>query len=225
MLPARRRPPVLNSAGPELVGKCDLTQFIDRLRQEKRTQFVSLRAVCDPRMRKRDNPWAGRIRKVIYASGVINFVYGRLVNRQRRREQRAPTFAAAPRRWGRKLKGCPLIEHTNLAGETWLYLDIKLQSRVDQYRDCETGAVIPRDELLRWLPDYYRPKHQGVSREIVVRDFRLDHIAELRLGGERWTIEPAATELQKLLLPKRQQRSASRRAPANRPTTNKARRK
>lgn len=175
-------------------------------------------------MRKRGNPYFGNVRKVVYASGVINFVYSRLVNRQRRREGRAPSFRAAKRHWGRKLKGCPLIEHTNGAEETWLYLDLKVQSRVDQFRDAATGAVIPRDELQPWLPKYRKPT-QGVSREVVIRDFRLDHIAELRLCGERWAIEPAATELQTLLQPKRQKRSASCRAPANRPHTQKGRRK
>lgn len=184
--------------------------------------FVSLTTVTQPDMLKRGNPFAEVARKVTIVVGVIAWQYGRTVNRQRERESRPTDFQAMPRQWGQRIKNTPLVSHVvGEEGETRIYLEVKIESRTAHYFDRETNQRIPEDQLQPFLrPD--SPTRQNLDREVTLRDYRLDHIAELTLNGTRYTIAPAVSELRKYFppqstagaaKPKRPRRSVQSRKP------------
>lgn len=174
------------------------TQLLNRLMECSESTFVSLKAVTEPAMRKTGNPYAGKVKKVIIASGSLNFRYTRVVNRQRRRESLPEDFKAKQRQWGEKLPHCPLVRYVGEDGKERFYLDIKLQGRVEQYRHIDTGQMIARDVLQPWLRDQTTHR-QGVRYPIIQRDFRITNIVELRILGEVWQVRSGAAKLERLL--------------------------
>ncbi|MBK8583851.1 MAG: hypothetical protein IPL86_19180 [Flavobacteriales bacterium] len=186
------------TASLALMLKLTNTQLINRLKKTEECTFISLRAVVEPEMRKTCNPFHGRVLKVVTAAGSINFRYSRVVNSQRIREGKPADFKAKMRQWGEKLDDCPLIKHVNAWGRVSYYLDIKIQSRVDQYRDIETGRLITKDQLLQWLPPHQKTR-QGLNRVVSLRDFRIDRIAEIKINGEVWQVRSGFAKLERLL--------------------------
>lgn len=174
------------------------TQLLNRLKKTADCTFISLRAVVEPTMRKTGNPYFGRVLKIVSAAGTINARYTNAVNNQRVRESLPATFKAKPRQWGEKLKDCPVIRYETAAGRIRYYLDIKIQSRSDQYRDIETGAVITKDRLEEWLPPHQKTR-QGVRKVVSLRDFRIDRIAEIRIKGDLWQVRSGIAKLERLL--------------------------
>lgn len=174
------------------------TQLLNRLLKCSDCTFVSLRAVVKPTMRATGNPWHNRVLKVVTAAGTINARYSRMVNRQRTRENLPADFKAKERSWGTKLRDCPVIEYEHEDGNKGYYLDIKIQSRVDQYRDIETGKLIPKDALEEWLRPPQKTR-QGVEKRIAMRDFRIDRIVELKIKGDVWQVRSGVAKLDRLL--------------------------
>ena len=70
-----------------------------------------------------------------------------------------------------------------------LYLDFKVQYARATYIDRRTKKRIGQDELKQWLPKR-RTTRQQLDNEVILRDYRLDHIGELRINGELWTVRP-----------------------------------
>lgn len=165
-----------------------------RLLATKRHQFVGLVAITEPDMRVRGNPWAGHARKISWVAGVINARYARVVNRQRKREHKRQDFTASPRAWGVRLPNCPLVEYE---GEH--YLEIKVQHRRERFVDRRDRSEIPREELAPYLIAPSKPKRQGLHRSVALRDYRLDHIAQLTIAGETWSVRPCCLHLAKFL--------------------------
>jgi hypothetical protein len=151
-----------------------------------------------PTMRKEGNPWHGRVMKVVTAAGVLNARYSRVVNRQRVREGQPEDFRSKPRQWGERQPDSPLVKFVDRAGRPKYYLDIKIQSRTDQFRDIATGAVVTKDLLDPFLRPPQKTR-QGLVKRIAVRDFRIDRIAEIRIQGEVWQIRSGFARLQRLL--------------------------
>lgn len=174
------------------------TQLLNRLRKTSDCTFISLRAVVSPTMSKTGNPFHGRVLKVVSAAGTINLRYARAVNLQRSREQKPADFKARERSWGTKLPDCPVVEYTHEDGATRFYLDFKIQSRVDQYREIETGRLITKDQLEPWLRPPQKTR-QGVEKRIAWRDFRIDRIVEMKIKGDVWQVRSGMAKLERLL--------------------------
>ena len=155
---------------------------------------IGMTAVTTPDMRTRNNPFAGRVVKISRVNGWINWRYAKAVNRQRVRENRPADFRALQRPWGTRLKETPLVE----LGDR-LYLDVKVQQRHVVFRDLITGQLIPTALLKPYLRPPAKNPRQHLRREIILRDYRLDRVAELRINGEVWRPRKAWNRLQKLL--------------------------
>lgn len=150
------------------------------------TQFVGLTTLTVPDMRKRGNPFHDSVLKISTVNGVINSKYTRVVNRQRVRESKAANFRALERQWGTRIKSTPLVSHCTADGTTLLYLEVKLERRSWEFVDSETGAIIPEENLQPFLTPRRKSARQDLNREVVLRDYRLDHIAIVRIGGDVW---------------------------------------
>lgn len=165
-----------------------LHEFTQRLLDFSACHFVGLRAVHVPEMRVRNNPYHGRVLKLSRVNGCINWKYSRAVNRQRKREDKPQDFLAAERVWGNRIGFCPLVIH--LLDVPYFYLELKRERVERWYFDNETLQPIPEVELIPYLPKRAKSR-QKLDREVVLRDYRLDHIAEMSIDGETWQIDPA----------------------------------
>lgn len=167
------------------------------------SRFVSFTSVANPNMRIRNNPFAAKdaadrmlARKITIARGCIGFRYQSSVRRQQAREGKAKAdFVAGPRKWGSRIKGTPLVSHTGGPdGRQLLYLEVKIEHRGEKYFDRNTGQSIPLETIQPHLRSC--ESRQPIRRPVILRDYRLTNLAELTLDGTRYTIAPAAAELQ-----------------------------
>ena len=174
-------------------------QFLKRLRGVSDCRLIGLTAVTVPKMRKRDNPFFGRVLKITDAAGPIGWQYKRVVNRQRTRENAPADFQPQPRAWGQRLAGTPLVEHNGR-----FYLEVKVQNATSRFIDAETGEPIDRRELAPFLPA--RKSESGPTKKpIRLRDFAIADaasttgIAELRTNGQVWRVGAVFRRLQRTL--------------------------
>ena len=171
-----------------------LPQFVRRLNGIDRSQPVGMITVTVPDMKKRSNPYFGRVVKISHITCWINTRYSRSVNLQRIREAKSADFRARERAWGSKIEKRPLVEH-----DDQYYFEVKLQTRKSQLRLVETGEVIPPETIKPFLAPLKKNPRQRLNREVILRDFRVDHVAELRINGEVWRVRRPWNQLQKLL--------------------------
>lgn len=176
--------------------KMTIRQFQSRLLRIQPCKFVGITAITDPEMKQRGNPYRDRIIKLCKINGAINWRYSRAVNRQRTREEKPADFKAELRKWGARVERCPLVIHIE-DDVPRLYLEIKVQAATAKYFDILTDKEVPFETLQPYFPKR-RPSRQGLEKEVVLRDFRLDHVAELRIDREVWRIEPLWWRMQLL---------------------------
>lgn len=170
-----------------------------KLRAVRGPQPGSLVARTIPEMRRRDNPWAGLVHKLARVRGMIGvrvhrptgprgqpFLtdYARAVNRQREREGHPEIFFAQPRAWGERIPGTPLVEYRDR-----LYLTVRRQQVLQvEYLHAMTNDPIPAADVEPHLKRRGEGRRQGVQNPVVVRDYALDSIRQLRLEGEIYDV-------------------------------------
>jgi hypothetical protein len=173
-----------------------LHELTTRLLAFSATHFIGLRAMHEPQWRFKSakrNPYLGKVIKLSRVNGCINWRYAAAVNRQRKREDKPEDFVAVERTWGNRIHHCPLIIH--LMERPEFYLELKRERVERWYFDTRTLEPIPESELLPYLPKRAKSRQQ-LDREVILRDYRLDHIAELTINGETWQIDPSWWKLQ-----------------------------
>jgi len=173
-------------------------------------QFLGMTAITVPKMPKskggKKNPHHGHLIKISRVNGVIGWRYSSAVKRQLEREGKPDAFRAFPRVWGQRVNDTPLVVHINEDG-CHFYLEVKLQQRDWGYFDTRTGQRIDDATVRPWLskeppdikglaaedaatfPKFYdiaAATRQGTNAPVILRDYRIDHIAELRIGGEEY---------------------------------------
>jgi len=148
------------------------------LASRKGTSFVTIVALTDPRMRKRGNPYIGRVQKRSTVNGAIGWIYQNSVNRERARENLEPDFEAFPRKWGQRIKGTPFVEHK---GKTYLELKVERALSTEYLLD---GEVVDKSVIEEWLPKR-KPEgeRQEVDRPIILRDYDLANIKAITFDG------------------------------------------
>jgi hypothetical protein len=172
-----------------MVANLTLLELQKRLLKLSGTQFVGLTAVHEPDFVKRGNPFFGRVVKRSIVNGSINFRYQSTVQKQQIREGKPGEFVAGPRVWGQRVRGCPLVLHIGDDG-IQLYLEIKVEKCDRQYFDAVTFEPIAETLISKYFRKRKRPTRQQLLKPVELRDYRLDHIAELRCGRESVRVAP-----------------------------------
>jgi hypothetical protein len=146
--------------------------------------FVALRTRTDARLRKTGNPYPN-VRKLSRTQVVIGHKYENSVNNQRKREGSEPTFEAMPRKWGERKAGTPFVEHNGK-----LYLECGMLRVLDEPQYiAESGDELPREAIEPFLPTKgSNAEHQGVEKEVILRDYAIESITEITIDGERYEI-------------------------------------
>ena len=152
--------------------------------------FVTIESKTDPRMVKKHretgeaNPYLGAV-KVSRVNGIVNWIYSNSVNNQRIREDKANDFVAEPRQWGeRRLLASgnvsPFVDH-----KSNVYLELKVERSLGYHYEMPDGTIVPNQNIEPYLPAR-RPTRQGLDREVILRDYRLDSITSVTVNRERY---------------------------------------
>ncbi len=156
--------------------------LVDLLASVKGATFATLITETDARLRKTGNPY-GQIRKVSRVNVCLGFQYANAVNRQRTREGSEADFVAKPRQWGERLPGTMLVKH-----EDKLYLETKVEKSLGYAFFDAAGNELTAEQVQPFLPSRSTADRQETAKEIIVRDYSLDSIRSLAMGGETYVM-------------------------------------
>ena len=163
------------------------SELVDLLRGQS-TTFAGFIASTEPSMVKKDretkvpNPYLGRVRKfskVVATAG--DFDFESAVDRQRLRENPdADKYTVGQRAWGSHVADSGLVEHN---GKYYMrVLHPKSESMYIVDNRPATDAEVA--EIKRYLPVMKPSERHGTDKPIIYRDYSLDNILEIRIGGE-----------------------------------------
>jgi hypothetical protein len=112
----------------------------------------------------------------------------------------AEAFEPKPRKWGTHMidkKGLvskTMVEHTKADGEYNQYMQIMvISSTTPVYRYADTLEEVSKADLetIKSLipPKYSNAAHQGLKREVIIRDYKVQNIKQLRLNKTEYVVE------------------------------------
>ena len=130
-----------------------------------------------------ENPYYKNVTCTKFTNGVINFDYENAVKRQQGREGKEPVFEAKERAWGSHVTRA-MIEHKGQ-----YYVQIRVNNTYGhEYRN---GAEkINYNELKPFITPKKENDSQGVDKEVIVRDIKLDgSIDSITLDKVKYVIE------------------------------------
>lgn len=160
------------------------TELQVKLAQVRTATFATITTVTEPKMNKGGNPYFGRIRKKQTMNVTINFDYANSVNNQLKKEDKEAAFVPHARKWGERIQGTCLIQHKGQ-----VYLEAKPNGKPSASEYFCDGQSIDKSEIALYLPKVNsNAEHQGVEKEIIIRDFKLSSISAIKLQGEQYEI-------------------------------------
>lgn len=159
-------------------------QLVSMLRGIKGAKPVTIVTETDPGKSAKHK---GICVKQSHVNGMVNWHYEKAVNRQLEREGKDPSFEVQPRKWGERVAGTPLVEHKGN-----FYLEMKVERVLDtQYFLMDPhGGYIPttKEAVVEHLRPSRGAPNQGVDKQIILRDYKVDSIITLRMGGREYQI-------------------------------------
>ncbi len=162
-----------------------LSHLAGMLAVTKGAKFATITALTDAKLLKTGNPF-GKVNKRSRVNIVINFGYENAVNNQRGREGTARDFEAKPRTWGARIPGMPFVQHKGK-----LYLECKVERSLSHEYLTADGRTLTDDQVAPFQPSRHsNAEHQGVEKEIILRDYALEGIEEIAIDGERYKVDP-----------------------------------
>lgn len=175
----------------------DLNQFFTHLYQSRPGTFVGLTTETVPDMRKTGNPFLGRVTKRSFTTVQIGASYANAVNNRREKEGVADIepFTPKPRKWGVRINGTPLVIHVKKGEDKpRYYMECRVLSvnhEPEYYLDGRFVDSIPlRDQILSFISaPSSNAAWQGVTDEIILRDYALDSIVQVKMDKEVYVIE------------------------------------
>lgn len=159
----------------------DLLEMLSSL--DRRATFVSVVMDTEPQLvGGKSSPFHGRVKKISKMSCIINFSYENSVNNQRGREGIETLFEAAPRKWGARVVGTPLVRHKDQ-----YYLEVKVEKVLSSFFLVD-GMPRDRSELEGAIRQGGEGR-QGVDNPVILRDVSLLNIREITIGGVHYNIK------------------------------------
>jgi len=152
----------------------------------KGTTGISIDTVTEPKMRKTNNPYFGRITKHCTMNGMIGFDYENSVNNQASREGKK-TRKAKPRAWGVLTADRIFVTHKDE-----YYLQVKVQSLSDTPVYFDGDTEIDKEVIKPFLVESSGKSstQADIEKEVIVRDVKMSNVKEMRFAGGEYKIIP-----------------------------------
>lgn len=159
------------------------------LAHSKGAKIVTLTTITYPEVLKATPEAYRDIRKISRINGIVNFHYANAVNRQREKEGKSKDFVPKKRNWGTRLDGLPFVSHVTKDGQHRLYLELKVERVFETVYKTPDGTVVEEDVIKPFLKaKRSNADHQGVDKEVVLRDYPVDSIVTIDIGGETYIL-------------------------------------
>ena len=161
-------------------------QLIEHLVTETSgTTFVTIDISTVPSMRKTDNPFFGKIRKLQTMNGVIGYSYTDAVNRIAEKEGK-DIRPSQPRTWGEASSDNIFVNHKDK-----MYLKIKVESVKNiRYIQTDTNEEIPREQLEKFLPGKSEKSvtQSDLNGEVIERTIAVENIKVIRFNKNEYEV-------------------------------------
>lgn len=175
----------------------DSSTLTDLLSNMRGAKFTTIQTRTEPKLLAKHpitgetNPFRGNIMKISRVNGMIGWIYANSVNNQRTREDLTPDFEPLPRKWGRRIPGSPLVEHQGA-----LYIELKVERSLGHHYETLEGQEVDAATVEQYLPKRSHGR-QGIEKEVILRDYRLESIQSLKLNGTIYILrrEPAKAKI------------------------------
>ena len=159
-------------------------ELILRLARIAGATFATLKTETEVKMNKTNNPYYGRVTKTGEMNVTLNFIYANSVNNQRTKEGNDEVFVPHQRKWGVRIEKTPFVEHNGK-----MYLEAKCNAAAKNVQYFLDGILIDKAQIEAFLPVVKSgAEHQGVEKEIIVRDFAMESIRGINFGGNQFQI-------------------------------------
>lgn len=151
----------------------------------KSAKFATIKTLTDPKMRKTNNPYLGTMKETVM-NITLNFNYENSVNSQRTKEGTENDFEALPRKWGQRVPNTCLVMHNGK-----IYIEVKANGKPQSTSFISPdGTTIEKSLLLPFLPvKKSNAEHQGVEKEIILRDYSLENITGIKIDGSEYIVK------------------------------------
>lgn len=161
-------------------------QLASILRNVKGATPITISAFVDARARKTGNPFT-EVRKLSQVNGFTGADYEASVNRQQAREGSVPAFEARERSWGERIAPA-LVENK---GKLFLPIQPRSTKKPIYFGRNKMGVLmqIRKDVIASFLPaERSSAEAQGVEKEVVYRNYALENIVQISIGGEKFRV-------------------------------------
>jgi hypothetical protein len=131
------------------------------------------------------NPFLGILFKVSDSMVNYGFYYANSLDNQAEREGKQIVFERKPRKWGTRIKGTPLVEHTKKDGSYHLYLETKVEKVNSTKYELADGTPVGKGEFAEFLGPKPAPSstQDGLTKKIILRDYALENILSFKGDG------------------------------------------
>jgi hypothetical protein len=175
--------------------KMSSAQFLEFINNIKGCQFVSILALTEPDMYTRNNPFKGRVKKLVKAPMQINYDYEKAVNNRLEKEGKEGNFSADKLPWGSWVKGMEnkiILHNDNYYLRTYCIPGKKIQ-RIFLI-DGRLATANEKEELENWLKPAEKSEKQknaGLSaeKEVKPRTYQFGNLLSVKINHTRIVIE------------------------------------
>jgi hypothetical protein len=170
----------------------NLREFVTSL--TKGVFGIVIIAKTEPRMRKTNNPYFGRVQKVTRLANVaIGYNYENVVNNRLAQEGKTQLHFTAQKPNGKSwVKGYEnLFLVADKDGKTE-YLRTTMRKNTKPTTmylvDGKTATDEEVAEIKTFIQSSYKPTNQGLDEgdEVIVRDYKVENVVSIQLGDKMW---------------------------------------
>ena len=135
---------------------------------------------------KQPNPFLTRATKKVTSNVFIGFIYANSVNNALAKEGKTADFVPSERAWGQKIKGTCLVEHK---GAYYLECRFMNDTKPEYFLDGKPSTKETFSAFMTEKTATGNAEHQGLEKEIILRDYKLASIAEIKVAGEHYIVK------------------------------------
>lgn len=154
--------------------KITRSDFAKLVNETNGATFVTFISKTKP-IRRKGSDLFDRVEKISRVNGQLNFDYEEAVNNKREKEGSTRDFQSSSRKWGTKLPNKSIVENNGK-----MYLHVRILKSLEEPTYLLDGKQVDKTIVESELPKKTSSAtKQGVSQEVVVRDFDLKNIVEV----------------------------------------------
>ena len=168
----------------------DLRSFVSTL--TKGTFGIVIETETEPRMRKTDNPYFGRVTKRSRIVNVaIGYDYENVVNNRREREGKAADFVSDKPKGKHWVEFPTILASDKDEGQQYLRTTMRANTKPTSVflldgKVVEDATAI--EQIKSFIQSSYKPQNQGLEEgnEVIVRDYKFESVVRITQGEKVW---------------------------------------